>query len=488
MRVPALGDSGCNPQRAAWPGRARGLGLLAVCVAAGLAVGVAASIAHPLVLLALPPALAVAIWALSSAERALWLLIAVIAILPRVASPVSIGFKPTLLDVALLLLIAAWAARTSRYPLDLRRLPISLPLIGLMVVALATFVFGLPNGPFTTLVARRFAEMLLSLGAVFVIVAVLRDVGAIRRATAVFALAGGLAALIGLALYVMPDDLAIRLLSALRIFDYPAGPGVLRYIRDDPALMQRATGLWIDPNAYGGFLLVVGALTLPQVFAARPALPRWLALLCAGLIGLALVASVSRGAMLGFVAVAALIGAARYRRLFVLGAVALAVALLLPQTSELAAHFVDGFMGRDLATQMRFGEYRDALRLLERYPVLGVGFTDTPDVDLYIGVSMMYLLIAQTMGGVGLTAFLAVMATLFVSAGRAASKVWSNEELFPAWLGAHAAIVGVLISGIFDHYFFNIDFHNAVMLMWLVVALAAAASRLAGESGVKDEG
>lgn len=477
MRVPALGD-----KLSVWPGRAPGLALLAVCVAAGLVVGAAASIVHPLVLLALPPALAVAVWALSSAERALWLLIAVIAILPRVASPVSIGFKPTLLDVALLLLIAAWALRISRYPLDLRRLPVSLPLIGLMVVALATFVFGLPNGPFTTLVARRFAEMLLSLGAVFIIVAVLRDAGAIRRATAALVLCGGLAALIGLALYVMPDDLAIRLLSALRIFDYPAGPGVLRYIRDDPALMQRATGLWIDPNAYGGFLLVVGALALPQVFAGRPALPRRLALLCAGLIGLALVASVSRGAMLGFVAVAALIGVARYRRLFALGAIALAVALILPQTSELISHFVDGFMGRDLATQMRFGEYKDALRLLERYPVFGVGFTDTPDVDLYIGVSMMYLLIAQTMGVVGLIAFLAVMVAVFVSAGRATRQVWSNEELFPAWIGAHAALVGVLISGIFDHYFFNIDFHNAVMLMWLVVALAVAASRLAGRS------
>lgn len=482
MDIPALSN-----RPAARLDRARALALPALCVATGLAVGAAASIVHPLVLLALPPALAVAIWALSSVERALWLLIAVIAILPRVASPVSIGFKPTLLDVALLLLIAAWALRISRYSLDLRRLPITLPLIGLMVVALATFVFGLPNGPFTTLVARRFAEMLLSLGAVFVIVAVLRDAGAVRRATAALTLCGGLAALIGLALYVMPDDLAIRLLSALRIFDYPSGPGVLRYIRDDPALMQRATGLWIDPNAYGGFLLVVGALALPQAFAVRPVLPRWLALGCAGLVALALAATVSRGAMLGFAAVAALIGVLRYRRLFVLGAIVLAVALLLPQTGELVSHFVDGFMGRDLATQMRFGEYKDALRLLERYPVLGVGFTDTPDVDLYIGVSMMYLLIAQTMGLVGLTAFVVVMATVFVFAARAAPKLWSNEHLFPAWLGAHAAIVGVLISGIFDHYFFNIDFHNAVMLMWLVVGLAVAASRLAGESVMRGE-
>ena len=473
MRIPAFGNL-----KPFLPNHRVNLALLALCIAAGLAVGAVASLVNPLVLLAVPPALLVAAWALGDVQRALWLLIGVIAILPRLASPVSIGFKPTLLDVALVLLVAAWILRAARYRLDLRELPISLPLLGLIVVAVATFVFGIPNGPLTTLVIRRFAEMVLSLGVVFVIVAILRDTPAVRRATAALVLFGGLAALIGLVLYAMPDELAIRLLSMLRIFDYPSGPEVLHYVRDDPSLLQRATGLWIDPNAYGGFLLVVGALALPQVFASRPVVPRWLALVCTGLIGLALVASVSRGAMLGFAVMAVLVGAARYRRLLVLGVIVVALFLVLPQTRELVSHFVDGFMGRDLATQMRFGEYKDALRLVERYPVLGVGFADTPDVDLYIGVSMMYLLVAQTMGLVGLAAFIAVIVVIFVSAARASPRAWADEDLFPAWMGAHAAIVGVLISGIFDHYFFNIDFHNSVMLMWTVVALAVASTRL----------
>ena len=65
--------------------------------------------------------------------------------------------------------------------------------------------------------------------------------------------------------------------------------------------------------------------------------------------------------------------------------IALALILILPQTRNLVQHFAEGFAGKDLATQMRFGEYKDAFRLIERYPVFGVGFTDTPDVDLYIG-------------------------------------------------------------------------------------------------------
>jgi len=152
--------------------------------------------------------------------------------------------------------------------------------------------------------------------------------------------------------------------------------------------------------------------------------------------------------------------------------VVVVLVLILPQTRDLVTRFAEGFAGADLATQMRFGEYKDAFRLIGRYPLLGVGFADTPDVDLYIGVSNMYLLITQQMGLLGITAFGVTIITLFGSAFRARNKIWSDEGLSAVWLGALGAVFGALISGIFDHYFFNIDFHNSVMLLWLVVALA----------------
>ena len=68
---------------------------------------------------------------------------------------------------------------------------------------------------------------------------------------------------------------------------------------------------------------------------------------------------------------------------------------------------------------MRFGEYKDALILIERYPLFGVGFTGTPDMDIYLGVSMLYLIIAENMGVIGLAIFLAVMVGFFVMALRA---------------------------------------------------------------------
>lgn len=456
-----------------WAGVALG------AVLAGVGIGAAAALLNPLFLLAGVGGALVAAWGIADVRRALFLLIAVIGVFPRFALPVRFVFTPTFLDLALIGVWAAWALRPmlGKPALRLQRFGLTLPLLALVLVAVVTFVIGLPNGALTPLVLRRFAELLLSLLSVPLLASVIAQARLEGLVVRLLVLVGGLSALIGIALYLAPDDLAIRLLSALRPFGYPSGPGVLRFIRDDPALMQRATGLWIDPNAFGGFLLVVGAIGLPQLFAQKPLLPRAVVAACLATILTALALTVSRGAMLAFAVAAALVGVLRYRRALALLLLGVGLFLVLPQTRELVVHFAEGFQGRDLATQMRFGEYKDALRLIERYPLFGVGFISTPDVDLYIGVSSMYLLIAQQMGLVGLAAFVGVILALFIGAARALPRASQDDAHVAVFLGAHAAIVGVLIGGIFDHYFFNIDFHNAVMLFCLALALALASQQ-----------
>jgi len=77
------------------------------------------------------------------------------------------------------------------------------------------------------------------------------------------------------------------------------------------------------------------------------------------------------------------------------------VFLLMPFTQDYVGHFLDAFTGSDRATQMRLGEYKDALILIARYPLFGVGFGSSPDIDTYIGVSSVYLLMAEEMGLLG---------------------------------------------------------------------------------------
>jgi len=177
------------------------------------------------------------------------------------------------------------------------------------------------------------------------------------------------------------------------------------------------------------------------------------------------------------------LGVLRYRKILPVVALAVLALLLLPQTQDYVVHFSQGLQQEDLATQMRLGEYKDALTLISRYPIFGVGFTGSPDIDTYIGVSNVYLLIAQQMGLVGVAAFLLVMLALFGFAWGARGVVKTRPALEPMWWGLHTAIAGALVGGLFDHYFFNLDFHHSVVFFWLFVGLAASATRLALHPG-----
>jgi hypothetical protein len=131
---------------------------------------------------------------------------------------------------------------------------------------------------------------------------------------------------------------------------------------------------------------------------------------------LALYLTYSRSALLGLASAAALLAVLKYRRLIPLGLRRRCCFCCCRATQEYVARLLEGIAGQDLATQMRFGEYKDALILIERYPLFGVGFTGTPDMDIYLGVSMLYLIIAENMGVIGLAMFVAVMIGFFVMA------------------------------------------------------------------------
>lgn len=427
--------------------------------------------------------LAFGVWLLRDIDLGYMTLIAVVCLLPFGALPVNIGFKPTFLDLIIGALFLVWLLRrvTGRQGRFVAA-PVGLPILIFMALALASFVAGLGHAPLTTNVARHFAEVLLGIVLVFMVVDIVRDEARLAKFVRAAIVAGALASLIAIVLYLLPDRTAMDLLSRLSVFGYPEGPGVLRYIRDDPSLAQRATGTSVDPNVLGGLLIMTLSLGVAQVFGARPVLSRRWATLASGLMAAALVLTISRGSFVGAGVALFGLGMARYRKIVPLMVILLAVILILPQTQGYVTHFFEGVQGEDLATQMRFGEYKDALILIGRYPIFGVGFTGSPDIDTYIGVSNVYLLIAQQMGLIGLGAFFLVMLTLFGGAWRARRAVRLRPGLEPMWWGVHTALVGASIGGIFDHYFFNLDFHHSVVFFWLFVGLAAAATRLATTS------
>jgi len=280
--------------------------------------------------------------------------------------------------------------------------------------------------------------------------------------------------------YFLPRALTVRLLSALRFFNYPAGWGVLRFIRDDPLLPMRAIGTSVDPNILGGRLILVRSLTVLQLVTRRPLFKRLLAVPILAVMGLCLVLTFSRGSMFGLGCALALLAVVKYRRLLPVLIIAGLLILLLPQTQEYVVHFIQGVQVQDLASQMRLGEYKDALILISRYPWIGVGFIGTPDIDIYLGVSMVYLTIAEEMGLVGLGAFLAIMVIFFRTTWRSWKSMSHDPRLEAILLGLQTAVVGGLAGGLLDHYLFS--YPHAVAFFWLYIALAVAAARLAEEA------
>jgi len=453
--------------------------VFALGVALALASGAVIAFGSPAIAFAVVLAAVAAAVVLSNIDFGLYAVIAVAVLLPFGALPLNIGFNPTFLDLALLALFGMWLVRGAmRQGGEFIPTPLVLPIVVFLVLAVFSFVAGLAYASITQDVLRHFAEVLISIALFFVVVNVVRTREALGRFVTALIVAGSVSAAIGIVLYFIPQNLSIQILSALRIFKYPTG-NVLRYIEDDPANPMRAISTSIDPNVLGGLMILVAALTVPQLFADKPLLPRKLIGVIAATMVMCLILTFSRGAMLGLGLALAVIATVRYRPIIALLILGVAVFLLLPFTQEYVGHFLDAFAMSDRATQMRLGEYKDALNLISRYPIFGVGFGGSPDIDTYLGVSNVYLLIAEEMGLIGLAAFLATMALFFFYAVQAwFARVVRDAYLAPILLGVAGALLGAMIGGLTDHYFFNLQFPHSVALFWLYVGLGMTTVRL----------
>ena len=238
---------------------------------------------------------------------------------------------------------------------------------------------------------------------------------------------------------------------------------------------MRAISTSIDPNALGGLLVFLTIITVAYLFAAQPIMPRRYLLLIASLMLLTLYLTYSRGSLLGVVAGLGVISLLRYRKLVWVMLVVATLVAVLPQTQIYVERFIEGIQGEDLATQMRFGEYKDAFELISRYPLTGVGFFGTPDIDVYVGVSSVYLLLAQQMGLVGAGLYvligLAYLAIIFITLHR----LPKGHRLEAPVLAYGLATLGAMVGGVFDHFYFNLTFIHIVALYWLTMGLGMAA-------------
>lgn len=445
----------------------------------GATIGLLIAVLGPLLATAALLGLLAGFYVITDVRIALYGIVLIVLLLPFGILPVKIAITPTLLDLALggFLLVYLCQWMTGRRG-GIQLTPVhALVAVYLMWLALA-FALGLRHAGPTSSTLRQFAETILSINLVFILVDLLRSPAMLRRLVLVILLAIGAQALLAVALYAAPDTLAEALLVRLSRIGYPAG-GVIRYIEDNPALRERAIGTWVDPNALGGILATAAMIIAPQIASRRPVIRwRWLTLLIFLLVALALLLTASRASFLALLAGLLVIAIARYRRLLPLLALAALLFLVLPQTQDYLDRLVQAFQGADLATQMRLGEWRDSLNLIARYPLVGVGFTGTPEIDIYADVANMYLMMANQIGLSGLLVFLLAMSGVLLYGARAWNAAKARPDIAAIHLGFYAALIAALVNAVADLYFFRLDFQSSITWFWLIVALCLASSRL----------
>jgi len=453
---------------------------LLICLIAGMIGGALLGYLGPLLTIVLVAAIVIGLMVLRSTQVGLYVLTGVICLLPFATLPIDIGFSPTLLDIALGAIFFVWAMQImTHHQSGFIATPIGIPVLAFIALAIASFIAGLAHASLTANILRHFAEIILCISLFFLIVNCVRTHRQLEQLVVVILLVGFCTAAIGIVLYFLPRDLSIRILSALKVVRYPSGPGVLRYVEDNPELPLRAISTVVDPNILGGMLILLTGLAIPQIFVRNPLLPRrWISVIV-GTMGLCLILTFSRSSLGGLGVALLVLSIMRYRRLLWPLLAAAVLALVLPQTQVYMQRLWEGIRGEDLATQMRFGEYKDALTLISRYPWFGVGFAGTPDIDTYLGVSSVYLMIAEKMGITGLLAFLMTPVLFFFHTWQAWRRATPGSQIEAILLGFQTAVLGALIGGTLDHYLFNLDFPHTAAMFWMYVALGMVAARFA---------
>lgn len=460
-----------------------------VAILIGLIGGIAAGLlGFGLVVLGAAPTLAIVIGGLTGlvmltdVRLALFISLISLLLLPFGTLPFSLGVTPTFLDLGLgTFLVVYLVRRMTRRQTGFRITPVHALILLYLFWLIFAFVLGLQYGSPTTTILRRLAETLLAIGLTFVLVDLMREVGSVEKVMRLVMLAIGVQAMLAVVLFALPDATTENLLVRLGRIGYPDG-GVVRYIEGNPELGERAIGTWVDPNTLGGIMAVGAMLIIPQLITRHPILrPRWLAFGIFGMTVVALYISNSRASFLALAFGLGVIVLLRYRRYVPLLMIAGLGFLILPQTQNYISRLLQAFQGADLATQMRIGEWTDALDLIGRYPLTGIGFTGTPFRNVYTDVANMYLIMANQIGLTGVVLFLIAMIGIFVYGWRAWRTSRHDPELEPLHLGLHLALATALINAIADHYFFRLDFQASVTFFWLIVALCLVVARLGHE-------
>ena len=255
-------------------------------------------------------------------------------------------------------------------------------------------------------------------------------------------------------------------------------------------ITTRAYATFTNPNVLGEYLILTGSLAAGMMWKMRNWVGKLYYTACFGLICLGLVATGSRGAMLGLMFSAGLFVLLSEKRLIPLGIVLLMMMpFILP--ASLWARLASSVTMSDSSSLYRMSIYSASLDIIQHYWQTGIGIGAFNQIYPLFSLEAAnayhsHNLFLQEFIELGIVGF-SILVLLFLFFFQ---KLYSAMRVVPKrfkfLLGAvFGGFGGLLLQGITDHLWFD---YKIVLFFWCFIGLGMAAVRVGMKMGEREKG
>ncbi|MDR3590222.1 MAG: O-antigen ligase family protein [Negativicutes bacterium] len=378
-------------------------------------------------------------------------------------------FLPLSLNVASLFLAGATLAWIRKMivarRLELRHSPFDIAVI-LFVILSAASIWGSPNRDFSFYNYYHLMGRYVVL--YYLVINNIRSASQVRRLITTVLVSAAVVAAFGFYQYIHGIDTSA--------FQWVDG-------EQFPELKVRVFSTLKNPNLLAAFLVVIMAIATGLGLSTRSLAGK---ILCFGFVlvlGVCLALTYSRGAWICVLAVIAVFGVLKNKKVFWLLAL-LPVAIMLVGHEVFLERLLSIMNPTDTSSTLRLALWESTVAMIEDNPWFGIGWGAYwmvyPEYDFFVlnastkifHAHNMYLNIAAEIGIPGLLAFLAILVghthRAFVLLHRATDR-WTRGLM----LGIFAALLAIVISGFTDYVLFSMQM---AMVFWLLNALVVVVS------------
>ncbi len=262
---------------------------------------------------------------------------------------------------------------------------------------------------------------------------------------------------------------------------------------------HRVRALQSTTMTWGALSAVFTLITASLFLFGEKNRKRWLYLSAFIFQFVSMLFSYVRGAWIGFAAGILVLAVVKSKKLFFAGLVLILIAFLLapPLVKERILSITDLSVN---STQVRFVQWRNAVKIFEDYPIIGVGWIDLgalhrqyapPGADLSYHAYRIghfhnnYIMFLICFGVIGFAAACFMIFRLFQAIVRIYRRIPPEDRQLSAFtVGALASATAFWVNGFFDWTFGDAE---PVTLLWLTVGLCVAIGARVSQSKTNEQ-